>query len=147
MHDEAEIRLVEAHAERARSDEHLDAIGDQIFFCGARASVRRGPNTPRTDALRAQERGLIRRGNSQRVDDATQPASLRRAASQPSRCAALGSSTTASRSDSRSSEPRSTSVVRAKLLGDIVDPCVGRCGRREHGHATRQLREQCAMRR
>ena len=69
--DEAEVGLVEAHAERARGDERLDPVGEQVVLGGAAlgvvgaAGVRRG-----RDAARAQERGqLLGRGDGQAVDD------------------------------------------------------------------------------
>ena len=77
--------------------------------------------------------------------------SARWSASQASRCSGVGSRTTPRRSDSRSSEPRSTSTslepVRpvAELLGDVgADPGVGGGGGRQHRDAVGQVGEQGA---
>ena len=77
--------------------------------------------------------------------------SARWSASQASRCSAVFSRTTPSRSDSRSSEPRSTSTspsdrsAAAELLGDVGGhPGVGGGGRGQHRDAVGQVGEQGA---
>ena len=75
--------------------------------------------------------------------------SARWSASQASRCSAVGSRTTPRRSDSRSSEPRSTSTpsvrAAAELLGDVGGhPGVGGGGGGEHRDALGQVGEQGA---
>ena len=71
--------------------------------------------------------------------------SARWSASQASRCSAVLSRTTPSRSDSRSSEPRSTRTSRAELLGDVGgDPGVGGGGGGQHRDAVGQVGEQGA---
>ena len=73
MHDEAEVGLVEAHAERGGGDQRLDPVGEQVLL-GLRAARR--PRSGRcSDATAmpaaAQERGdLLGGGDGQRVDDA-----------------------------------------------------------------------------
>ena len=71
--------------------------------------------------------------------------SARWSASQASRCSAVLSRTTPSRSDSRSRLPRSTSTSVPELLGDVVGhPGVGRRGRRQHRDAVGQVGQQGA---
>ena len=71
--------------------------------------------------------------------------SARWSASQASRCSAVFSRTTPSRSDSRSSEPRSTRTSCAELLGDVGGhPGVGGGGGGQHGDAVGQVAEQGA---
>ena len=84
MHDEAKVRLVEAHAERAGGDQRLDPVGEQVVL-GPRAIVRLVPAGVggHRQALLAQEgRGLLRRRDRQRVDDAG-PGQLAEAGRQP----------------------------------------------------------------
>ena len=71
--------------------------------------------------------------------------SARWSASQASRCSAVFSRTTPRRSDSRSSEPRSTRTSVAELLGDVGrHPGVGRGGGGQDGDAVGQVAEQRA---
>ncbi len=71
--------------------------------------------------------------------------SARWSASQASRCSAVLSRTTPSRSDSRSSEPRSTRTSTTELLGDVLGhPGVGRGGRGQHRDAVGKVGQQGA---
>jgi hypothetical protein len=72
VHDEAQVRLVEAHAERAGGHERLDPVGQQVRF-GGEPLLRFGPARVRGHGVPAlaQEVGhLLRRGDRERVDDA-----------------------------------------------------------------------------
>ena len=97
---------------------------------------------------------LLRRGDREAVDDPRPGCSARWSASQPRRCSGVGRRSTASRSDSRSREPRSAPGPapslprrgrRAELLGDVgADPGVGGGGRGEHRDAVGQVGQQGA---
>jgi hypothetical protein len=84
VHDEAEVRLVEAHAERAGGDQRLDPVGEQVIF-GPRSLVRlvlAGVGGHRQALLAQEGRGLLRRRDRQRVDDAG-PGELAEAGGEP----------------------------------------------------------------
>lgn len=71
MHHEAQVGFVEAHAQRRRGDQRLDAIGEQVLLGLLAIGVLGLPGVRRhgVPAL-AQERGdLLGRGHGQRVDD------------------------------------------------------------------------------
>ena len=71
--------------------------------------------------------------------------SARWSASQASRCSAVLSRTTPSRSDSRSRRAPQHEHIGAQLLGDVVgDPGVGGGGRRQHRDAVGQVGQQGA---
>ena len=71
VHDEPEVRLVEAHAESAGRDQRLDPVGQQVLLCLARPSGSSRRCTRHGRAPRAQEGGgFVGGGDGQRVDDA-----------------------------------------------------------------------------
>ena len=113
--DEAEVGLVEAHAECRRGDECLDPVGQQVglellTFGGLGGA---GVGGHRVAPLAQQRRDVMGLRDGERVDDARtgqRHPDVRRA--RPRRCAGLPACTTDSRSDSRSSPPRSTRVSR-----------------------------------
>ena len=156
VHDEAEVGLVEPHAEGAGRDQRLDPVGEQVLLrLQPRGLIVLAAVGGDLDALLAQERGrLVGGGDRQRVDDPRvrqrvaaegvgQPGQPHRGGrqadhGQPERLAV----------ERPAQHQHAAAIVGAaqaglKLLGHVGrDPGVGGRGGRQHRYVRRQGLEQ-----
>jgi hypothetical protein len=148
--DEAEVGLVEAHAQRGGGHERLDRVRPQRLL-GVLAVGVVEPSGVRADVVTGvaqQRRRLLRGGDGQRVDDAAarEVAEVR---GQPGQPGAVGG-------QPEHAEPQRVPrqgtahgghlhPAGAELLGDVGHhPLVGRRRRRQDGCSLRQLTQQVA---
>ena len=155
MDDEAEVGLVESHAQRAGRDERLDPVVLQerlgllalvgIGLAGVRAHL--------VAAVAQQPGGVVRGRDGERVDDprareiaevADEPREPARRVGQPQHAEPQRGARERS-ADDQDLGCASALVERAELLGDIRhDPAVGGRGRREHGNPGGYARDEVA---
>ena len=148
--DEAEVGLVEAHAQRGRRHEGLDPVLPQrllgVLAVGVVEPAGVGAHVV---AGVAQQRGrLLRRRDGERVDDAAarQVAEVR---GQPGQAGAVGGQPEDAEPQrvprQRPADRRHLDAAGAELLGDVGhDPLVRRGGGRQHRRARGQLAQQVA---
>ena len=150
MHHEAEIRLVEAHAQRGRGHEGLDLILlecglELLALRGVRAAGVGGDGVP---GVRQRPRGVLRRTDGQGVDD---PAArqLLQVLEQPREPDGGGGQLQHAEPQGRPGEGTAqhedlllVSGAHAELLADVLDHALVRGGRGgQHCHGLRQVRE------
>lgn len=152
MHDEAQVGLVEAHAESGGGHQGLDPVGLEVFLrllaVGVLRLARvRGDGVPTV----AQVRGdLLGRRDGQRVDDsgAGQFPEVVGEPGQPVRGVGQGQHRQAQAlAVERAAQHQSVRTGSgAQLFGDVGGhPRIGRGGRGQHGHARREVGEHGAQ--
>ncbi len=151
VHDEAEVRLVEPHAQRAGGHQRLDPVRQQVRLRGQpllRIGLA-GVGRDREPALAQELRDLLRGGDGERVHDpgARQLRQVRGEPPQPLR----------GRRQPHHRQPQALPVQRAaqhqrlpgrepQLLGDVADhPVVRRRRGGQHRDPRRQLGDQRAQ--
>ena len=151
VHDETEVGLVEAHAQRAGGDQRLDPVGQQVAL-GGQALLRlglAGVRGHRVPAL-AQELGHLRgRGHGERVDDPG-PGQLVELGGEPTQALGRGGQRHHRQAQAlpveRAAQHERSALLacaEAELFGDVGDhPVVGGGGGREHRDTGRQLGDQ-----
>ena len=158
VQNEAEVRFVEAHAEGARGDECLDLVAFEhalgffpfggVGLAGVRAHLVAG--------FSQQSGGVFGRRDGQRVDDAAagqlgevaeQPRQPGPRVRQPQHAEAQrGAGQRAANGHNLGRAAGHARRHPTDLLRDIGhDPAVGRCGRGQHRHPRRHLRDEIAQ--
>ncbi len=153
VHHEAEVGLVEAHAERGGGDQRLDPVGEQVGLGGAALGVlsAAGVGGHREAALAQEGRHLLGRGHGQGVDDAGagEPVEVVGQPGEPVRRVGQGQYAQGEALPVERSAQHQGALVGgagAELLGDVRgDPGVGGGGRGQHRDTGRQLREHGAQ--
>ena len=148
--DEAEVGLVEAHAERRRGDQRLHLVVPQRLL-GVLAVGVVEPAGVGADLVPgvAEQRGrLLGRGDGERVDDAAarQVADVRGQPGQPGPVGRQPQHAQPQRvAGERPADRRHLDAAGAELLGDVGDhPLVGGGGGRQHRGAGGQRAQQVA---
>ena len=150
MHDEAEVGLVEAHAERRRGDQRLDPVGQQVRLELLALGGLGGPGVGghRVALLAQQRRDVVGLRHGQRVDDARarQRIDVRRKPSRAlRRVAGLDHRQPQRLAVQPAAQHQRVLAADPELAGDVVDDAVvggGRGG--QHRHVGAQFGDQRA---